>query len=383
MRSFRYIIILVVLVTTSGCWDRTEINDLAFVMGTALDLTDDGNILCTLQIAIPSSVEGSMGSKNSSNKSFVIAVEGKYGNELHQLLQKKSSRHLFYSHRSVVFLSERLAKHGIENALDIFTHDPRNRLKTYLVIVKGGEARSILQLNSPLKPVPIEAVRGMEVSGEDVAVTLRDFYLLLGSEGIHPVVAAIEPETHANDPHKQIYRVVGTGLFKNLKLTGMLNESDTLGQMWVTGKLKVGFISANLPNGDGQVGLVLNHVDSKIMTQMQQDSVHYKIQLSGTGSLDENNSALDINNPHEMQVIQQALETTAKKQVRQFLDKIQKEVKVDSVGFGQEIYKKYPEQWSKMKDQWDTLFPEVDIAVEVNLNVNGAGMVHSSFESHK
>ncbi len=379
MRSLKFVIHLVVCVLLSGCWDRTEINDLAFVMGTALDLTDDGHILCTLQIAIPSSTEGGK-SGGESSKSYVIAVEGENGNEIHQKLQKKSSRHLFYSHRSVVFLSEKLAKHGIDNALDIFTHDPRNRLKTYLMVVKGGEARSILQLKSPLKPVPIEAVRGMEVSGEDVAVTLRDFYILYGSEGANPVVGVVEPELRSNDPEKQIFRVAGTAVFKDLKLSGILDEKETLGQMWVTGKLRFGYLTAKLPKGNGQVGMILNHVDRKIITQIQQDSVQFKIQLDGQGSLLENNTALDINEPANFQLIQKALEDAAKKQVQEFIFKIQKEFKVDSVGFGQEIYKNYPDEWSRLKDQWDMRFPEVDISIEVNLRVHGAGMIHSTFE---
>lgn len=379
MKSLKYMFLLV-FVIISGCWDRTEMNDLAFVMGTALDLTDDGNILCTLQIAIPSSAEGRMSSGESGNKFFVIAVEGKNGNDVHQKLQKKSSRRLLYSHRSVVFLSERIAKHGIGDSLDIFTHDPRNRLKTYLMVVKGGEARNMLQLNSPLKQVPIEAVRGMEVSGEDIAVTLRDFFIAYGSEGVHPVVGVVEPEIHSKDQQKQIFRVAGAGVFKDLKLSGILDEKETLALMWLTDKLKVGHISANLPKGKGEIGMTLNHVDRKIITQIQHNSVQFKIQLEGQGSLVENNSALDINEPKSLIQIKKALEDAAKKQVQDFILRIQKEYKVDSVGFGQEIYKNNPDQWSSLKDQWDMRFPEADISIEVNLRIHGAGMIHSTFE---
>ena len=38
----------------TGCWDRIEINDIGFVMGTGLDLMKDGNIRATLQISVPS-----------------------------------------------------------------------------------------------------------------------------------------------------------------------------------------------------------------------------------------------------------------------------------------------------------------------------------------
>ncbi|WP_261300599.1 Ger(x)C family spore germination protein [Paenibacillus andongensis] len=381
MRRLKYMILLV-FVFISGCWDRMEMNDLAFVMGTAMDLSDDGNLLCSLQIATPSS-EGGMsgGGSGSKDKFFVISVEGKSGNEIHQKLQKKSSRMLFYSHRSIVFISERLAKHGIQGVLDIFTHDPRNRLKTYVMVVKGEAGKNILQMNYPLKQVPIEAVREMENSGDDLAVTLKDFFISVQSEGVQPVVGVIESDIDSKDPHKQLFRLTGAGVFKDLKLSGLLDINETLGLMWVTDKLKFGRITANLPEGKGEVGMLITHAERKIVTQTGHDPVQFKIQLEGQGSLTENNSGLDINEPKNLKLITKALEDAAKKQVQDVIFKIQKKYKVDSVGFGHEIYKHNPEKWANLKNQWDTRFPEADISVEVNLIIKGEEMVHSSFES--
>lgn len=381
MRRLKYMILLI-FVFISGCWDRMEMNDLAFVTGTAMDLSDDGNmLLCSLQIATPSTEGGMGGGSGSKDKFFVISAEGKNGNEIHQKLQKKSSRILFYSHRSVVFISERLAKHGIQGVLDIFTHDPRNRLKTYIMVVKGEEGKNILQMNYPLKQVPIEAVREMENSGDDLAVTLKDFFISSESEGVHPVVGVIESDIHSKDPHKQLFRLAGAGVFKDLKLSGLLDINETLGLMWVTDKLKFGRITANLPEGNGGVGMLITHADRKIITQTGHDSVQFKIQLEGQGNLAENNSGLDINEPKNLKLVTKALEDAAKKQVQDVIFKIQKKYKVDSVGFGYEIYKHNPEKWAILKNQWDTRFPEADISVEVNLIINGEGMVHSSFEA--
>jgi spore germination protein KC len=371
--------ILLVFVILCGCWDRTEINDLAFVTATALDLSDDGNVLCSLQIAIPASTEEGNRGGGKDNQFFIISAEGKDGNEIHRKLQKKSSRILFLSHRSVIFISERLAKHGINDVLDIFTHDPRNRLKTYIMVVKGGEGRNILKMNHPLEQVSIEAVKEMEISGEDLAVTLRDFFIAYASEGVHPVVGTIEADIHSKDTDKEIFNFAGAGVFKDFKLYGLLNEKETLGLLWVTDKLKTGRITTNLPKG-GEVGLVLNHADRKIITKTLNDSVQFKIQLEGQGSLVENTSSLDINEPKNLKIIKKALEDAVKKQVQDFLFKIQKKYKVDSVGFGQEIYKNYPDKWAVLKNQWDTRFPEANITIEVNLTIKGAGMVHSSFE---
>ncbi|MZQ81375.1 Ger(x)C family spore germination protein [Paenibacillus sp. 5J-6] len=380
MRIPKYMILLI-LIFISGCWDRMEMNDIAFVTATGLDLAENGNIICYLQIAAPTSSKGGMSGGESSNNqnSYVIFAEGKTGNEVHQKLQKKSSHSLFYSHRSVVFISERLARHGTEDLLDIFTHDPRNRLKAYIMVVKDGDGKNERKMESLLKQIPSEVSKELQLSGDDVAVTLRDFFISSDSEGVHPVVGLIEPELGAIQSHKQIYRVAGTAFFKDYKLSGFLDGDETLAFMWVTDKLKFGRITTNLPHVSGDVGMMLIHTKGKIITQTEQDSVHFKIKLEGQGSLVENTTALDINDPNNLKLIKKTLEDTAKKQVQDFLAKIQKKYKVDSVGFGQEIYKNSPDKWALLKNEWDTQFAEADISVEVHLKLNGAGMVHSSF----
>ncbi|WP_258171223.1 Ger(x)C family spore germination protein [Paenibacillus sp. R14(2021)] len=356
-------------------------NDLAFVMGTALDLTDNGKILCSLQVAIPAATgSGSATGGGSGNheKFYVIYAEGKNGNEIHRLLQKKSSRTLTYSHRSVVYISERLARHGINNAMDIFTHDPRNRLKTYMMVVKGTEAKKILEINYPLKQVPIETVKVFDGSGDDLAVTLRDFYITHLSEGIQPVLGVIEPDIHGKS--SQLFRFTGAGVFKGLKLAGLLDEQETLAMMWVMNKLKFGRITTDLPHGEGEIGMMLMHTRSKITTQAGHDGVKFKVRLFGEGSLVESNTPLTVTKPADLKRMKKALEDSVRKEVQDLILKTQTKLRADSMGFGHEMYKYAPVKWAGLSDQWDTQFPRANISVDVSLRLHGAGMVSSSIE---
>ncbi|REE69715.1 spore germination protein KC [Paenibacillus taihuensis] len=376
MKRIKWLILLQIFFL-SGCWDRMEINELALVTGTAIDLKKNGNLEVSLQVALPSSADGGHG-EGKDGKFFVISVEGKNGNEIHQKLQEKSTRKLFLSHRSVVYISETLAKEGLNGVLDIFIHDPRNRLKTYLIMVKGSEAKDILQMDYPLKQVPIETVKALQISGGELAVTIRDFYIALESEGIQPVMSVIEVDNQSKSKN-QLFNFMGAGVFKDLKLAGVLNEEDLLGFMWTTNKLNYGRVTAYLPDGRGEVGLIVTHASSKIITHTEQGSAKFKIMLSGQGGLVENNSTLNVSDPEEMKQIKHALEDAVKKQVQRFIAKIQKDYNTDSIGFGHEIYKKAPKQWEAMRNQWDELFPKAEIGVEVKLRINGSGMVNPTF----
>ena len=134
---------------------------------------------------------------------------------------------LFTAHRSVVFVGERLARHGIKDILDIYTHDPRNRLRTYLMVVKGGDGRDILKAKYPFEQVPIEAVKEMEGLGSEVEVTMRDFFIASSSVGISPVTGVIElekseKEMKASSNNK--FKLAGAAIFKNFKLAGLFER---------------------------------------------------------------------------------------------------------------------------------------------------------------
>lgn len=378
MKPCLYICLLFTVLTTSGCWDRTEINDIAFIAGTAFDLTDDGEFILSHQIAIPASAQGGPGSGGSEKqKFFVISATGMNANEAFHRLQKKSSRRLFTAHRSVIFIGESLAKHGINDILDVYTHDSKQRLKTYIMVVKGGEGRGILQVNYPFEQVPVEAIKEMETLRTELAVTLRDFFLASSNEGISPVLGVIMSEglsAGIKENKNKIFKIAGSAIFKDFKLVGFLNENETNGFLWVTDRMKNGRINAKLPEGDGTVGMILDKANRKITSEISGDKIKFRIQLQGEGTVWENNSPLDISFPDNLEIVEKVLEKSVEKQVRDVLFNVQKRYKVDSVGFGQEIYRNKPKQWKELKGQWDNKFPEVDVSIAVKLNIVGTGM---------
>ena len=53
------------------CWDRIEIEERGFVVGTALDAAEDGQIKLTFQIVVPTQMKGSSGQKNEGGSPFI------------------------------------------------------------------------------------------------------------------------------------------------------------------------------------------------------------------------------------------------------------------------------------------------------------------------
>lgn len=384
MNRWMRIVLLWIPLVTTGCWDRVEINDIGLVMGTALDLAEDGNIRATLQISVPSpSSQTTGGVSKETDRFFLISAVGKNATDTVQKLQKKMSRTLFFSHRSIILIGESLARRGINDVLDAFSRNPRNRLKTYILVVKGN-AGDILQVRYPYELVPAEGLKEMQImQGEGVATTLRDFFIESASEGISPSVGAIEPALFFRSGEKgedKLFRLDGTAVFKNSALVGFLNHAETHEFLWFKNNKRTDNIVADLPEGRGNVGFIVTGSKIKIKSETKGDRLKFHVDIKGMGNLLENNSRLDVSNTEHFELVKTALEHQVEQNMKAFLRKIQKGYHADIVGFGQQLQRKDPGTWRKVEKQWDKYFAAADISVSVNLTINNTGVVGPSLQ---
>ncbi|UUZ92482.1 hypothetical protein LJK87_45300 [Paenibacillus sp. P25] len=175
----------------AGCWDRNEINDYAFWIGTALDLTKDGLIQNSAQIAIPAEFGGKKG-KGGGKANLVLTATGKTLLNTLQTMQDKLPRKIFIGHRRAVFIGERLARHGLADIMDQFSRNPDTRLRTDIFVMNDREGKEALELNSPFNPFSAIAAVSQDRFCRLGDVALRDFLLDAGRDGIRPTMPMIE-----------------------------------------------------------------------------------------------------------------------------------------------------------------------------------------------
>lgn len=382
------IVVLIIAMTAvcSGCWDRTEINDIALVMASSLDLEEDGRYLGTLQMAIPARHIG-----NTSSKSKQYFVESGIGSSVQELVrneQPKLSRRLFIAHRRVLFIGEKLARHGIKDVLDHFGRNPTTRLRTYVVVVKGGEGKDALNIDYPLEFVPTEAVREMENLVNSTAVTMRDLLASASGEGIQPIMGVIElkpssEKVKMGDMTRKTFDLSGTAVFKDLKLSGYLNPQNTQLMLWVTGKLKNGMMSVMLPEQKGKVSIRLTGTVAKINPTVDSGKVKFTIHLKGKGTLEESKGALDYSNPKNLQVVENALENSLRKNTKKMIEDVQKKYNSDIFGFGEVLHKKNNKAWQSLRLKWDESFAQAEFTVDAEIAITRAGMTGPPLQLHE
>lgn len=193
-KAMKSILLLLIVSLLSGCWDRTEMYDVSFFLASALDLSEEGEIITSILVTIPARTGGESGKVSESGvlgKLYCLSYWSKYL-RCRKEDPTKGFTPFFKGHRSVVFIGEALAKKGIREILDYYSRDPGSRLRTYLVVAKGREAWELIHNDFPMERFLYEEVRELERSGVGTAVTFRDFLMMQSSDGIVPVTGAVE-----------------------------------------------------------------------------------------------------------------------------------------------------------------------------------------------
>lgn len=371
---------LLMILSTTGCWNLREPDQLAFVLGTGLDLTKDGQLQISIQIVIPSGVDGGQESGGGTKeKSFrVISATGKNVYDTFPSFQAQLSRSLFLGHRRIILIGQRLAEHGIGNLLDEFIRNPQSELRSRVFIVKNGQAKDILSAEPIFEPfTPTELVRQQTTLGLK-RYYFRNFLSDALSQGLQPMV----PTVRLTDSKQFVYS--GTAVFnkdEGLKLVGFLDDKDSFYANWITNR-QAGFaLTSFVKRGNGNVSLKLQSLGQRIRVKMVDKQIKIDVYLTGEGTIVENNTNLDPTKRKDLNIIQEELSQTTQKSIQKMIKKVQEQYKTDIFGFGESVHRKYPYQWKTLKRDWNDTFPELDISVKVELQSKDPGETNSSIKS--
>jgi len=365
----------------TGCWDRVELNDRAIWLATAWDVAEDGDIIVSGQIAIPANIQ-TQGETGDALPYFIVTGKGQSVGEVLDNIQKKLPRKAFFGQRRVVLFSEEFAKHAIKEHLDNISRTPLHSLRGAMFVVKGSTAKDALLQQNPLEKLSAIAILNEHrlIGGRGDTLYLQ-FLIASQLDGIYPTLPILEIAHMADEEIEakgtepiQVMRIAGVSLFdKDLKLKGMLDNRDNRNLLWVMGMLEKDTLIAEHEMGNASINLY--KISSKIKPKIDNGRLlGFTIYLNGTGSLEENNSSLDVRKPSNLKKLEIEFEKSIQKQALATIEKVQEEFGLDIFGFGEVIHRDQPKRWNEIKDNWDDIFSELKFTVEADIKIKEIGL---------
>ncbi|MBB3114461.1 spore germination protein KC [Paenibacillus phyllosphaerae] len=340
-RRWRCICLILPLMFVTGCWDSSEVNDLAIELAWGIDKSPNKKVRISIQSIIPSKISGGQGEgaggTSKGKPFFVVSGDGINTLDAIQRIQTKLSRQVFRGHRRVIVIGESMARQGIKDVIDTYTRDPNLKLRTDIFIVKGSTAKDFLQVSYPLENIPGLGVLGeYNQLGTLMELGFLNFLLAATSEGKSPSVPAVAIGMNAASQDEgskkgqpgtdnEGFRIVGTGIFnKELKLLGFVNLEEGRALRWVSGKLKKMTVSTTLPDETGDVSMDIYNLGEKIQPSIHGNKLNIQVTLTGDGAIRENNTNLDLTQVDNIAFLQGELNKHIEETVLHTITKVQK-----------------------------------------------------------
>jgi spore germination protein KC len=379
------VILIVLLLMASGCWDLKELDSRGFVSGFAIDKGPNNNqIVFTTQVIDPSQVASGKNSKAGGKPFFLVSSEGPTLFYAIRHLAQSSSRKLTYTHNQVIVFGDELARKGISDYLDLFMRDPEIR-KTNLVLVAEGKGAEILKIITPLNPISglyIEKlIKEQAISNsETMTITFLDFAQRVMSHSSAPLASLISIRSQGKE--KQLH-VTGTAVFdRDLKMIGKLNGLETRGLLWVLGKVESGIVLVKPGSCNDFYSLEIIKASSKVIPGMDKGEPHITIKIIVKSNLVEANCADDLLKPGIWKTMEKKQAEAIRGEILMSLRQARK-LNSDIFGFGDAFYREYPDAWQEIGPRWQEIFSTIKVDIVIENQVKRPGLTIESFVNKK
>lgn len=174
-------LLLFISITFTGCFEKRELEDLAYVIAVGVDKGTRDNLSITFQLAVPIKIAGEGVNGGEAGSTTLVTLET---DSLFNSISRADamvSKELTLSHNKILVISEEVAKEGIHDLLNAFITNREVRPKTSILVYKGKAKDFLANLKPVLEKNPARYYELLLDSNEYTGYTLDNnlfhFYL--------------------------------------------------------------------------------------------------------------------------------------------------------------------------------------------------------------
>ncbi|MCL2372372.1 MAG: Ger(x)C family spore germination protein [Defluviitaleaceae bacterium] len=345
------ILLLATGLAFTGCWDKIEIEDRAFVIAMGVDKYKGGY---KLSLAMPVTEE-------PQDENHIKTATARTITEAIKKLDSKDNKDLYYGQAKLVVLGNEVLKdeqllRGIINALD--NHSEIDRRIN--IVAAAGSAQDVLEIKPPGETLPGLHTpelysRKNKLGGISFALDLQQLSSALTFSN-----GAILPILKANDKTDEL-KLEGAAIVKNYKKAGKLTQQELTGLLWTfPNGNKSAVVTIN--SGGNTIPMTIEKQNTKTRFQQTSSGLATIIEIKITGRIKESAQYV-TDNTHQEFAQQIAAELTAT------AHKLQAEAALDGFNWLETLRKKHPDLYLQYAPSWPQTFAEIEIIPHVTVNI--------------
>jgi spore germination protein KC len=374
------IIVLLMTVTLSGCWNNRNITDLAIIAGIGIDKAADGNIECTTQIVSstkPGDSQSGSGTTQSNGSTLTISSEGATMFDAVRNQVPKLSLKGYAAHIQLMVIGEDMAKNGLDNIWDFFERDHEVNRTLKVVVVKNGTAKSILEAKADVEQIgAVEVADTLESTayGKNIGMFGYKVTELLSQPLIGIVIGVIDP-CGATALSKM--KVEGGAVFKHAKLAGYFDINQTRGYLFSSNQLHSTILTIANPKEAGKlVSIEVISSESKLTADIKGGKPKFDIEVKTKGNIGDEQGSTDLTDDKDIKALTSEAEALISENIRDMIETSQKEFDCDVLNFNDMLYKHNYSDFEKIKNNWDELYMNADISIHVQFTIDRPGIIN-------
>lgn len=371
MRKKAMVIMLIMLVASllGGCWNYRGLDQMSIVAGLAIDRNEStGGYKITFEI-----VDMTGNVKQQGVQSMILESTGETLFDAVRQAKRRIVNKVYFGHMETVVISEEIARNvDIGDIIDFFMRDAEVRETLSIVVSQEANAHDLIAIEGighPLLSFEIKKIirEDNKVTSSTPFIQLYNIHETLHEEGLEVVL----PVFHNTDNHgKPVTEANGTAIFKSEKLIGFLTPEQSKWFLFIMGNVEGGVLTFS-STGQGQADTTL-----EISKNTTQRSFEYKdgqlmivLKVETDTYLDEADTPLDSLDEIRIGELERLASEKLMQGLADTIDTVQAQYNSDIFGFGSLVHKKDMKLWNTLKDQWDELFPVLEVRIECKVNI--------------
>ena len=358
----------------TGCWDKVEIEDRAFVVAIGIDKAMDKDSLDELEVVTIEPSVDSLENKSSDKMSYSKIGNGKTVSLALNRIDMYSSKRQYLGHTKVAILGEKILK------------DPKMLSETLDGFQRNSEISNKLLILATDKN--IQKILDAKIKGEPMAgLFLSNFYQNReNNSGVtfKKDLDSVLEDTQLNNTtiipkvslEDKDLRLGGSAIIKDYRLLGWLDNKETRGYVWVNDNAKNTELITKLDNIDTTL-LVESHKKKINFKKLDNDILVANIDIDISGSI--KNYALgskNLYNQNNLSKLENLYSKIVKSEINTTFRKLQSEYNVDIFNFLKTIEKQNYDLYLEIKDNWNYYYNNMQIVPNVNVNIRNIGSVY-------
>ncbi|MGI6112863.1 MAG: Ger(x)C family spore germination protein [Mahellales bacterium] len=406
LKGFKILMCLLIALSTAGCFDSNEVDDLAYIVSIGVDKGEVDRVRLTVQYATFSqSVGGGGGIEGESDGTMIVTIDCPSLYTGLDMLSTSTSRRFNLFHIKYFVVSKEMAQQGemdrYINALIRYNEIRRNMF----IFVSRGKARDFILENKPV--LGDDIIKTIELAMEQAYRTGLIPYINIGrfndalkSTTHQPVSVLVSkndfkglmeqahiPRGEVSGGHHKAGEVprrggvkaelMGTAVFNGGTMVGELKGDETRVFMMITGEYKRGFLTIPDPQKPDDI-IVLDVRDARrptIKTDLSGNSPRIEVLIRLEGNIVSTQSKINYESDDLQPILERAFEQEIKGRMDRLIAKTQKTFKSDIFNFGKYVSREFAtiQQWEEYN--WLGRYPQAVVSTKVEFTIRRSGMM--------